>query len=559
MMSALGVSLGSLVASPVAETRELRKARGAFFTPREVVDFLVRWAVHESHDRVLEPSCGEAEFMVAAAERLRSLGASPRLVDQLVGIELHQASAEEARRLLVIAGVESTVKTADFFAVDQLGAFDAVVGNPPYVRYQDFAGADRARAQRAAAHAGVKLSGLASSWAAFVVHASEMLTSDGRLGLVLPAELLSVNYAREVRRYLMQRFAHVELTLFDELVFPGVTAEVVLLLATGQGPTDEVLVRQVRNIADLAVPARTAHHPVDPGEKWTAALLPEPALSAFARARPLGFCDLVEWGETDLGAVTGGNKFFALAPADLGALGLSLDDVIPISPPGSRHLRGLRLDRPKWEELVHGGAKGYLFYPAVEPSPAAKRYIGDGEARKVDQAYKCRVRTPWWRVPGIQVPDLFVTCMNYDAPRIVENAANVACLNSIHGLFLREPLREAGRRLLPIAALNTVTLLGAELTGRSYGGGILKIEPREADRLPIPSPEVLEAASRGLTSIEHAVGAELAQGRLDGATELVDRVLLVDVLGVAEPDLRRMRDGRKAMFRRRAIRGATTT
>src|SRR5664280_613863 len=49
-----------------------------------------------------------------------------------------------------------------------------------------------------------------SSWAAFTVHAAEFLRpGGGRLGLVLPAELLTVNYAAEVRRYLMARFGRV--------------------------------------------------------------------------------------------------------------------------------------------------------------------------------------------------------------------------------------------------------------------------------------------------------------------------------------------------------------
>lgn len=113
MASSIGVSLGGLVPSPATDTPDVRKARGAFFTPREVVNFVVRWAVRDSDDHVLEPSCGEAEFMLAAGQRLRSLGASGELVKQLVGVELHHASAEKARRLLTEAGLDATVDTAD--------------------------------------------------------------------------------------------------------------------------------------------------------------------------------------------------------------------------------------------------------------------------------------------------------------------------------------------------------------------------------------------------------------------------------------------------------------
>lgn len=59
----------------------LRKARGAFFTPALVSDFLASWAIRSETDRVLEPSCGEASFLLAAAARLRKLKSQTSLFD----------------------------------------------------------------------------------------------------------------------------------------------------------------------------------------------------------------------------------------------------------------------------------------------------------------------------------------------------------------------------------------------------------------------------------------------------------------------------------------------
>ena len=101
-------------------------------------------------------------------------------------------------------------------------------------------------------------------------------------------------------------------------------------------------------------------------------------------------------------------------------------------------------------------------------------YIVEGEAAGVHKAYKCRVRSPWWKVPRVAVPDAFLTYMNHDTPQIVTNRAGVAYLNSIHGVTFAGAHRQLAMDLLPMAALNTVTLLGSELVGRSYGGGILK-------------------------------------------------------------------------------------
>lgn len=218
------------------ESRTVRKARGAFFTPPEIAHALAAWAVRSADDTVLEPSCGEADILLAAAERLKRLGARPsRRRERLRGVEIFAASARTAETRLREAGFDAAVSVGDFFEYDAPASFDAVVGNPPFVRYQNFSGAARARALEAALAQGVRLSGLAGSWAAFTVAAARHVAPDGRLALVLPAELLGVDYAREVRRFLLRRFRRVRIVAFDERVFPSVLEEVVLLLAEGSG------------------------------------------------------------------------------------------------------------------------------------------------------------------------------------------------------------------------------------------------------------------------------------------------------------------------------------
>lgn len=110
-----------------------------------------------------------------------------------------------ARDLLQAEGASASIQVSDFFAVEPTESYDAVVGNPPYVLYQDFSGEARARSRLAALRAGVPLTNLASSWAAFTVHASLFLKPGGRLALVLPGELLTVNYAAGIRRLLMDK------------------------------------------------------------------------------------------------------------------------------------------------------------------------------------------------------------------------------------------------------------------------------------------------------------------------------------------------------------------
>jgi len=75
-------------------------------------------------------------------------------------------------------------------------AFDAVVGNPPFIRYQRFSGAARRRALERCRDHGVKLPELCSSWAPFVVHSAAMVKPSGRLAMVVPMEIAHAAYAR---------------------------------------------------------------------------------------------------------------------------------------------------------------------------------------------------------------------------------------------------------------------------------------------------------------------------------------------------------------------------
>lgn len=109
--------------------------------------------------------------------------------------------------------------------------------------------------------------------------------------------------------------------------------------------------------------------------------------------------------------------------------------------------------------------------------------------------------------------------------------------------------------LLSVAALNSMTLLGAETVGRAYGGGMLKIEPREADLLPVPSPEVVQAARVPLANIRPQMATRLRSGRLLEAARLVDDVLLVGEPGMTRAHVRALRDGHADLSARRTARG----
>lgn len=526
----------------VKATPEGDKLRGGYYTPEPIARFIAEWVAAAGRS-LLEPSCGDG----AVLKHLSHM-AGPEHVS---AVEL---IADEATKAQARTG--ATVTVDDFFnwfRPARRGTFDGVAGNPPYIRFGSWDEPYRTHALDLMRSVGLRPTKLTNAWVPFVVASVLAVRPGGRVALVLPAELLQVGYAAALRSYLVDSCANVTIVSFTRLVFPGILQEVVLLLAErGEGPA-EIRTVEIPDAEALATldrqdaPAARAH--LHDAEKWTKYYLSPANIETLRRVRTDGrLTPLGRFAEVDVGVVTGRNSFFCLTAADARRRGL-IGMTTPLVS-RSQQLLGLTFTAEDLAQNDLAAARTRLLTaPADINLTRAKRlasYLAEGDADGVPTGYKCRIRRVWWDVPSTWVPDGFMLRQISEHPRLSANKAGATSTDTVHRVRVSSGVDMAQ---LATGAYNSVTFALAEVLGRSYGGGILELEPSECEHLPVPDPAVVPSALVSKTD-------ELIRDRrFDDALDLVDQTVLVEALGFDPDEVSALRAMWMHLRDRRARRG----
>lgn len=452
------------------------KRLGQFFTPEEVAASLVDWAVLRDNARVLDPSCGDGEFL--------------RQLQGAVGVELCPDNAATAAE----AAPDAEIICADFFewAASCAGEFDAAVGNPPFIRYQQFTGVTRKRALELSSRIGVEFSRLTSSWAPFLAVTASLLKPGGRMAFVVPAEIGHATYASPLVEGLCHHFDEVSVVAVREKLFPQLSQDAWLLFAAGKGGRSEQIGFTPVDRFEHDIDPRSPHRTISldawrsMGQRLRKFLIPPAALQAYTEmTRRVGAMQFADLADVTIGYVSGDNDFFHFNRSAARMFEIPEGCLRPTIRRGEQLTaeyvdkrlveRWLAAEEPIWvldlsdtdrlPEPVHD----YLFSPRGEEAM---------------ERYKCRVRDPWYVIPGVdQVPSAFITCMSGRESRMAINRAGAVCTNSVLAVTLKK--RVAQTDLLR-AWRHPLARLGQELEGHPLGGGMLKLEPGETRRVHLP-------------------------------------------------------------------------
>ena len=533
-----------------------QKLRGAYYTPFKLAEKMVDFFKEDlSIQTILEPSCGDGVFVDAllAADALNEH-------TSVTAVEIETKEAEKLRGKLN-GNSQIQVFNKDFFEFyhenKDSQKYDLILGNPPYIRYQYLSDTQRQEMAEILTAHGMKSNKLINAWVGFMVACVHMLTEEGKIAFVIPAEILQVAYAEDLRLFLSNALSKITLLTFEELVFPGIEQEVVVFIGE-KGSSEKgikiVEIPNLDNLEQLDLNDNDFQRLSHVHEKWTryfTTVEENQLISSFREDRR--FQKLSDTGIINIGITTGNNKYFSVNQTTVDAF--DLNGIVRPLIGRSSHAHSIYFYEQDWKVNVEQGKAAYLVdfpeKPVEEYSQGQRDYIALGEKNGEHTGYKCQIRDRWYQVPSIWVPDAFFLRRNNLYPKFVLNCCHAVSTDTMHRIKFHEGI-EPERIIL--SYYNSISFAFTEICGRSYGGGVLEILPGEVGNIlvPILDEVPIEKIRETLEKVDCTVRK---RDDIEDALDLVDQEILVSYLQVDADDCAAARRVWKKMQNRRLRRG----
>lgn len=527
-----------------------QKLRGAYYTPLQLANAMVSLVASKSIMSVLEPSCGDGVFI----DSLKALN----FLKDIPNVTAVEIEDDEAAKVSANYKNNSNVRVynedfLDFYQrVYGKNTYDLILGNPPYIRYQYLTEEQREIQSSILTSHGMKSNKLINAWVAFLVACVQLLFENGKIAFVIPAEILQVVYAEDLRLFSNQ-LSKITLLTFEQLVFPDIEQEILVFIGEKGGEEKGIRLIEMSNLDDfkkLDLTSNGFQKLKHVKEKWTKYFVSAEEIKVIQSVRDdKRFKKFSDLALINVGITTGNNTYFSIDEQTTEKYNLSSVTLPLIG--RSSHAHGIYFTNDDWQENKKAMLISFPDTPYEDYPKEHKQYIMLGEKNGEHKGYKCSIRDRWYIVPSVWIPDAFFLRRNNLYPKFVLNRCNAVSTDTMHRIKFHKGINVEN---ILLSYYNSISFAFTEICGRSYGGGVLEILPGEVGNIMLPVVENIDdnLKTNLLQQIDTIVRNDID---IEKALDLVDQKLLVEILRIDKEVCVFCRRIWKKMQKRRLDRG----
>ncbi len=502
------------------------KNNGIFYTPSELASFVANLAISSANSTVLDTCYGEGALLLAAHERLlnlRSTAPNRQLFGYDIALPKEGAQRNQLRRSCLSGFLdEKNLKKRDFFSPIERESeerFDVILMNPPFVRHH-LIPRERRKTIRSIVGDDARLPMTSDLWAYFVVHSFKFIRKGGYLVSILPWSFLHADFARTVRELLLERFRVLRVVVIGQRMFERAEERILVLIGKGFGfATSDIGIYYSFGVPKKQISWIPVRQKIWRASPWMCLVSSDVHKTLLNVGNSIGFESLSRFAKIQIGTVTGANNFFILKREVAKGMRLPKGILRPII----RH----SADLCKLVITASDGIKdAVLLIPEdMKISGPLKEYIKRGERSGVNERYHSRKRVKWYSISIQKPPDGFLHYMTKEVPFLVLNPKDLMCTNTIHQVNFLDGVDENAKKWIQFSMLTSISQLSIELLGRTYGGGVLKIEPTAIKKVLVYPGN----GKRFPASLENELNSLLLKGKRREAIELADKWMITNL------------------------------
>jgi len=493
-----------------AEREELRK-KGQFWTPSWLAETMAEWVTKNMPETVFDPAVGPGTFFAAA----RTTG----FKGSFAGFELHAESFVQRDHSMLTAEDFRDVVEGDFVMSPVKARFSAIISNPPYIRHHRLSALEKQELRALAIDwLGFSLDGRVGLHLYFLLKSLEMLTPEGQLAFLLPADVCEGVSSGRVWASVCERFRLEAVLTFsrEAAPFPQVDTNAMVFLISNRSPHKSFCWMKVEKRDPKLILAALqgtgelkdscVERDLSEGLKTG---LSRPPMPKFDGVPLSSLAKIVR------GIATGANEFFFLTSKRVAEIGLDKEYFIR-AVGRTRDCSKSILTMDEIEDLEGKDRATWLLNlgdESLDRLPISlQNYLAEGEKQEFHKRSLISTRRPWYKMERRAPPALLFAYLGRRDCRFVLNEAGVVPLTGFLCVYPFDGSPAAVRKLW--RALNhpsTIANLG--FAAKSYGSGALKAEPRQLDQLMIPLSVLEEFGLRVRKKPEEGMDSKAARPR----------------------------------------------
>lgn len=460
-------------------TPAMRRDSGATYTPLPIVQTMVEWARAGAPARVVDPGAGSARFLLHAAKVFPGA--------ELIGVDIDPLATLVARANLAVIGAadRARILLGDYREFNEsITGQTLYIGNPPYVRHHQIPPIWKEWLFNEATNIGLPASKLAGLHVYFYLATALKAKPQDYGAFITAAEWLDVNYGALVRNLILDRLGGQSITVIEPTAQPfpdAATTAAITTFEVAAKPTS-VFFRRVNSLDELdrlGKGKRVRRDRLASEARWS-------FLTHATPKPPEGYVELGELCRVHRGTVTGANDVWIEGEH---SAGLPQSVLFPTVTRARDVLdaEGILADPAKLRRVID--LPRDLDELDAAERKAVTRFLKVARQMGANRGYVASHRKAWWSIGLRKAAPIISTYMARRPPAFVMNQVDARHINIAHGLYPRDEMSHAVQEALVDFLQSNIS----QRSGRTYAGGLTKFEPREMERLFVPSPALLAA------------------------------------------------------------------